>query len=408
MFILGLRYFFTGYLVICVQGIATEKFINLAIRQGIPLWDMVIKGSEKAVLKVDVDSFFELRHLAKKTGCRLKILQKAGFPFFLSRALRRRGLVIGICLFIVSLYLLSSLILFVSVEGAETLGDEYICSLAAELGAHPGAWKANLDIEDLANEMILLEPSLTWVGFHINGTRLVIEVVEKIKAPVENDIPGNIVAKKDGLVVDVLVVMGEARVQPGDTVSRGQLLIEGLLVPQSPYTDPENGDALKPVPVHARGEVLARVWYEGYGEADTIFVKRIRTGKRAIAWSVIVDGKPVLRVGSSEAPYVNYELALIKRRLPERIFQIPVELITEYMYEIELEQVRITDEQALDQAAERARILTEFQLPVGVSVKSVSLKEVETGTGNLVGVQYIIETLENIAEEAITGGDETS
>ena len=119
MFILKLRYFLTGYLVVSVQGTATEKFINLAIRQGIPLWDLA-RGSEKAILKVDVDSFFELRHLAKKTGCKLKIVQKAGLPFFLSRAFKRRGWVMGICLFIVSLYLLSSLILVVSVEGTET------------------------------------------------------------------------------------------------------------------------------------------------------------------------------------------------------------------------------------------------------------------------------------------------
>jgi similar to stage IV sporulation protein len=224
-------------------------------------------------------------------------------------------------------------------------------------------------------------------------------VVEKINPPVENDVPGNIVAAKDGLVVDVLVVMGEARVHAGDTVSRGQLLIEGLLVPQSPYVDPNDEDAPAPVPVHARGEVLARVWYEGYGEANTVFVKRNRTGKRFIAWSIIVDGQSVLRVGRSEVPYANYELTSIKQRLPERVFRIPVEIITEYMYEIGLEQVRLTDEQALDQAAERARILTEFQLPVGVAAESVSLKEVETGTGNLVGVRYIIETIENIAEE---------
>ncbi|MBS4030188.1 MAG: sporulation protein YqfD [Clostridiales bacterium] len=408
MFILKLRYFFTGYLVISVQGTATEKFINLAMRQGIPLWDLA-RGSEKAVLKVDMDSFFELRHLAKKTGCRLKILQKAGLPFLISRSLRRRGLIIGISLFIVSLYLLSSLILFVSVEGTDKLDEKYIRSLAGELGARPGVWKASLDKEDLANEMILLEPKLTWVGFHVRGTRLIIEVVEKIKPPVENDMPGNVVAAKDGLVVDVLIVMGEARVQAGDTVSRGQILIEGLLVPQSPFTDPEDKDAPSPVPVHARGEVLARVWYEGYGEANTVSVKRNRTGKRSIAWSVIVDGQSVLRVGRSEIPYANYELASIKRSLPERIFRIPVEIITEYAYEIELEQIQLTREQTLDQAAERARILAEFQLPVGVAVESVSLNEVETGTGNLVGVQYIIETLENIAEEEdITGGDETS
>ncbi len=403
---LRLRYFFTGYLVVSIKGTATEKLINLAINRGIPLWDLV-RGLEKAIVKMDVDSFFELRHLAKKTGCSIKIIRKAGLPFFYSRAFKRRGLVVGGCFFIITLYLLSSLILFVAVEGTETLKEEQIRSLAGELGVRPGVWKAGLNKEELANEMILREPSLAWVGLNIRGTRLVIEIVEKVPPPVENDMPGNIVAAKDGLVTEVMVIMGEACVQEGETVSRGQLLIEGVLIPQSPYEVSEDVGIPLPVPVHARGEVLARVWYEGYGEARTASVNRIRTGKRSVAWNVTLDNRSVLRVGHNEIRYANYELVSIKRRLRERIFQIPVEIIIEYAYEIELEQIQLTLEQALEQAAEQARILAELQLPVGVSVELVTLKEVEPGTEGLVGVQYIIETIENIAVEeyVITGGD---
>lgn len=81
MFILKLRYFITGYLLVAVQGRNTEKFINLAIRQHIPLWDLH-RNPGGSSLKVDLDSFFELRHLAKQTGCRVQIIRKGGLPFF--------------------------------------------------------------------------------------------------------------------------------------------------------------------------------------------------------------------------------------------------------------------------------------------------------------------------------------
>ena len=98
-----IRYAITGYLEISVEGRATEKFINLAMHQGIPLWN-IRHGAEYAVLNTDVDSFFDLRHLAKRSGCRLRIRRKAGLAFLVSRLNRRRGLVAGLLIFVATLY----------------------------------------------------------------------------------------------------------------------------------------------------------------------------------------------------------------------------------------------------------------------------------------------------------------
>lgn len=402
MSILKLWYAFTGYLVVSVRGVSTEKFINLAIRQGIPLWD-IVQGTGEAVLKVDMDSFFELRHLAKKTGCRLHIQQKVGFPFFYSKLRRRRGMVVGLSIFILTLYILSSFILFISVEGADTLGEQRIRELASELGVRRGMLKTQLDKERLVNEMIILEQDIAWLSLEIKGTRLLIEVVEKINPPDEMNMPADIVAAKDGLIQDVLVIMGEPRVKPGDTVTRGQLLIEGVLVPRTTPAGPdEELEALPAVPVHARGEVWARVWYEGYGEAALQETIRTRSGRSHKNWSLVIDGQEILRLGRSLIPYRNYELETIKRSLPKRIIRVPVEIITEYAHELQLEQRKLTAEQASELAAERAMTLTNLQLPIGASVDTSYVVEVDTGKPGLVGVRYIVETIENIAREMNT------
>jgi len=395
--ILGLWSLFSGYLVVSVHGAGAEKFINLAIRDGVRLWD-ISAGESGATLKVSVDSFFELRHLAKRTGCRLYIVNKVGFPFFYHRLIRRKGMVLGLIFFVACLYLLSSVILFIGVEGADTIGEARVRSLAAELGVRPGIMKAGMEREQLANEMILREPELAWVNFKVQGTRLVIEVVERIQTPPDRSGPANIIAVKDGLVEDVLVVMGEARVKKGDTVARGQILIEGVLWPQDPMAGP---DAPKPVPVpvHAQGEVWARVWYEGYGEAPLREVLRHRTGKFVKTLILLVDGQEVLRVGRKEIPYRNYEIEAIKRNFSKRIIQLPVEIITEYAHELQLDSRLLSQEQALEIAAERGRILTELQLPVGVSITYTSVEELKLENTELVGIRYIIETLENIAVE---------
>ncbi len=397
MSILKIWSVFSGYLVVAVRGYATEKFINLAIKSDVRLWDISISG-EQATFKVGVDSFFALRHLAKKTGCRLHIVQKVGFPFFYRHLIRRKGTVCGLIFFVLSLYMLSSMVLFIGVDGAETIGDARIRELAAELGVKPGIMKANLESEQLANEMIIRNPDIAWVNFKVRGTRLVIEVVEKIKAPPDLSRPADLVAAKDGLVVDVLTVMGEARVKPGDTVTRGQLLIEGLLRPHDPLAAPDMQQTA-PVPVHAQGEVWARVWYEGYGESALDEVQRHRSGNRIMILSLLVDGQEVLRVGRSNIPFRNYEIETVKRDLSKRIIQFPVEIITEYAYELNLSYNLLSYEQALEVAAERGRTLAQLQIPVGVEVTAAIVEEIKLEDEKYAGARYVIETLENIVLE---------
>lgn len=393
---MSMRHFRVGYLIVSVRGPATEKFINLASSQGISLWD-IRRGPDVAFLRVEVDSFFALRPLSKKTGCRLRIEHKTGLPFLFSRLRRRRGLVFGLALFVSALYFFSSFVLFIGVEGAETLGRERILAVAEKTGVRPGILKARLDKERLANELMLLEPEIAWVGIRVEGTLLVIEVVEKNRPPADSARPAHIVAAKDGLVTDLLVVTGEPKVRPGETVRSGQLLIEGVLLPG------EMSPAV-PSPVRARGEVWARVWYAGYGEAAMQESVKTKTGRRSVLWSLVVDGKRVLQIGREQVRFSDFAVETRKQRLPERIVRFPVEIITIQRYELLSEKRVLTYEQALELAAERARAEAVRQLPAGLESKSVGLREVTTENTSLVRVRYVLETLENIAAVKETAG----
>nr|WP_235782009.1 sporulation protein YqfD [Paenibacillus senegalensis] len=71
-----------GYVTIELKGERLEQFINLAASNGLALWDMRIKESQVAEVKLHVSDVFRLRPLLKKTGCRFHIVQRFGFPFF--------------------------------------------------------------------------------------------------------------------------------------------------------------------------------------------------------------------------------------------------------------------------------------------------------------------------------------
>ncbi|MBT9172855.1 MAG: hypothetical protein DDT21_01241 [Syntrophomonadaceae bacterium] len=397
MSVMAVRRFFAGYLVITISGAAAEKFMNLASGLGFPLWDISC-GGESTIFKTGVDSFFELAPLARKTGCRLRIMRKAGWPFFYRRLRRRRGLFLGAGLFVFLLYFFSSFILFIRVEGAETLGRERIMAAAEKAGLRTGLPKSGLDKERLAAAMLLLEPELAWVGINIQGTSLVIEVVEKSRPPAGDERPAHLVAARDGLIVDLLLITGEPRVRLGETVRRGQLLIEGVLYPG---TYP-----VAPLAVRARGEVWARVWYAGYGEAALQEPVATRTGRREVSWTLVADGREVLRLGRDGAPFRHFDVETGKQRLPERIAPVPVELITSIKHELHLRVQELSLEQALALAAERAREQAVLQLPAGVEPRHIDLRQITTGSGQPVRVRYVLETLENIAVvQEIAGGE---
>jgi len=74
-----------GYVIIFVEGYFLEKFVNICTRRQILLWDIQRDRNSKMTLKVSIRGFKMLKPVAKKTGCRVKILEKRGLPFLLNR-----------------------------------------------------------------------------------------------------------------------------------------------------------------------------------------------------------------------------------------------------------------------------------------------------------------------------------
>ena len=113
---------------------------------------------------------------------------------------------------------------------------------------------------------------LAYVKIDIKGVKATVEVVEKIFPREEISGPCHIVAAKEGVVEEVLVLAGEAQVEKGKAVSKGDILISGVVYPQkNPFMEGvEEELEEKPSLVRARGRVKARVWYQGYGECRLV------------------------------------------------------------------------------------------------------------------------------------------
>ena len=81
---------------------------------------------------------------------------------------------------------------------------------------------------------------LSWIGIEIDGTTAKIRVVEKTKLPDyanQNNVPGDIIANKSGVVSKIVPENGTAKYVEGSYVQEGSVLIEGAIY--SEFVDTE-------------------------------------------------------------------------------------------------------------------------------------------------------------------------
>lgn len=391
-----------GYVVIIVEGKAPEKFINLSVVQGIQLWDIVPLGKERFMAKVAVSQVKYLRAVARTTKTRFRIKQKVGFPFTLRRFRRHKTFITGGVLFVALLYWLSSMIWFIDYSSPEELQDldpQEVLNAAYELGLRPGVFKHSLDLKEIEKTLEVRIPRLAWAGIEIRGTRAVIRIVEK-KLPRDDLLehrPGHLVAAKEGVISELLLIDGRPVVQVGDTVTRGQILISGIVTPDYD-TEAENSAMGQPRLVRARGVVRARVWYEGRGEVPLIETGEKYTGREVTTVKLVILDREIILKGPQQPAFTHFHQKETSHKLvPWRNWQVPVELLTTTYLEVEPFRREIGARQAQAIALKKALEEVQRQLPANHRILH-QREQVEEGTDGLVRVKVTVETVEEIAQ----------
>ncbi|GAW93442.1 sporulation protein YqfD [Calderihabitans maritimus] len=395
-----------GYLVILVHGGSPEKFINLTLNRGIRIWDLSWLEDHALLAKVPVAHFKPLRHVARKSGCRIRIRKKVGLPFLYWHFRKRKTLLLGPVLFLLFTYLLGSFVWTVEVSSQKELRyvkKNDILRVAEKQGLKPGTLKRNINIEAVAKAIEKSFPQISWVGVEIRGTRASIQVVEKVLLPKEEEekIPSHLVAAKDGVITEILVLAGEARVTQGDTVKKGQLLISGVIHPEGPKSSLQY--------VRARGIVRARVWYTAEATAPLVKEEEYLSGRTARHLSIRTGGREIFLSGPRRIPFKNFE---VEKEIKTwkwyglKNFVIPAELVITTYHELVKKQSYLGPEGATRWATNKALARLEKQIPVGAKLLRKEVYPLGIVAPNMVGIKVMVETIEDIAvPQAIIGNN---
>lgn len=236
-----------GTVLIECEGGFPERFLNEASERGIALWDISRRGIS-LFCRCKVADYRTLRFAARAASVRMRVRERHGLPFLLRPFRLRWGLFCGMLLFVFLLQFFSSRVWIVRVVGNEQVTDEAIREVLRPLGIYEGTVPAAIDLPRLQLTALERLPDIVWLTVNFEGSTATVEVRERQESqPIAPDEPANVVATRDGVIVRMDAVSGQAVVKVGDAVTEGTLLISGVM-------DSKVGPLLK----HAGGVVTAR------------------------------------------------------------------------------------------------------------------------------------------------------
>lgn len=384
--------FLNGYVMIRVSGFSIERFVNLAMAKGLHIWDIQMDGAAVS-MKVSVKGFWKLKECGRKTNCHYRIIDKRGLPFFFNRYRKRKVLGLGVLLFVLALYALSSFIWIVQVSGNKRVDTAVILEHCEKLGLKPGSLKFTVDVKKLSEGLITQIPELSWVGVTAKGTNIDIKVVETIPETevVDRNTPCSIISNQEGIIVSIATAAGTPLVKELDVVEPGDILVSGEL-------EIKEGEEIKGIEyIHAKADIFAKMWVAITEELPLQYEEKAYTGEKVNDYSITVLGK-TLNVISHESKYDQADLATLYDK-PFAIgdFIFPISIKKEQYREYHIVQKERSEEEAQallrqileEQAAER---LSEQGLLKDITIEY----QEENGT---IRANAIITTIDRIGKE---------
>ncbi|MBC8570862.1 sporulation protein YqfD [Zongyangia hominis] len=349
MFIIRLFRWFCGYVRFTVTGDFIERFLNLAMRGGVNIWELH-REENRVTGCVLLRDYKRFRLFTRKTGVRVRHTGVAGLPFVGKKYRKRVGLLLGVVAFFVALFVLSQFIWQINVNGCETVDPQTILDAVQEYGLKEGVFRGSVDAREIENRVMIKLDTLSWIAINIQGSTANIEIEERVKPPemLPLDDPCNVVAGHEGMIVRVEAHDGKAMVEKGDAVQKGELLISGIIESKSG----------KNIVKHAWGKVIAL-----YDETMTI---RVPLKQRQKVLSNEKKERGFLRVGPVEIPLSlgsspgeNAQVRIEERQLSLFGFALPIHHGQRVYQDFSYEEVTLSQSQAKAQALARLEELEE-------------------------------------------------
>ena len=284
------------------------------------------KGGEEVFMRLRLVDSERAAALAEKNGIVFTLVKARGLPVLFSGYLKRYGLIAGVLAGLAVMVVSQLFVWSISIAGNDKVPKSEILSALGQCGVKVGAFIPPIDSYEKANEFLMICRDISSCTVSIDGNRMTVTVLERAPVPEIADTKGyyNVVASRDGVIVDIDAADGTPEVKEGDTVVEGQLLINSFIA--------GNNGTFRPT--HARGRVLAEVRekYEITVPLERSF-KRF-TGNSSSKRRMILLGTEFDLCFNDSSPYEYFDTVVSEKDI--KLFgtvELPAESVTVTYYE---------------------------------------------------------------------------
>lgn len=238
---------FPGWVRVEAEGGYPERLLNAVTAARIAVWGVRRRG-ESIRFSCLAGDYRALRPMARKACVRMRMRHKHGLPFWRHRYRHRRGLLVGLALYIAVLAWFSPRIWVIEVTGNAVTSTEAILAVAKQHGVVLGARIDEVDVKGFQIGGTKDMPTVSFITVNPSHNVARIEVTEREQSPPSLDLsqPSDIVALRDARILRMEIYSGQKLVMEGEAVTAGTRLVTGRV-------DTEMGETL----YRSYGEVWA-------------------------------------------------------------------------------------------------------------------------------------------------------
>jgi len=386
-----LFYFLRGYLVITVSGRYPERFLNVCAGRHIFIWNTFSCSRHLIRCCISIRGFRLLPPIARKTGVHIKIIEKRGLPIWLNHAKKRKLFLTGLLLCLLFTVLINQFVWKMEIVGCEKLSVTYIKEQLAECGLKVGAFRPRIDEKKIQTKMLLAVPELAWLWVDKTGSKVSIQVKERVMPPDIFDPHDfcHLIASKDGVIDSMVIKNGEPVISLGDTVRKGDLLVSGLILSEK---------GVDPRQVQSEGSVYARVWYEETKAFSLWVPKTTETGNISKKTTLHLFGLNIPFYRNPSPQYTEFSTTTSERELSLFGYHLGIGLSTVKYAELHTDYEKSTVDSTVESGARKLLSAIDEITPPDATCTN-SRWEYTVLDEDTVEVTVIAEYLENIAEK---------
>lgn len=226
----------------------SNKFLNYLIYNKI-YYDSLNKNNEYFVLDVSYDDYLYIRRRYK-----CHIVKYYGKKNIVNIYENNKYVLLSLIISFMLLFLLCNTIFDIKINSDNKDIINIINNSLSDNGI--GVYKRKVSFDKLNNiKNKILEDNkdtLEWIEIREKGCIYYIDVTPRVKSNnnVDNSLPSDIVAEKDGVIKHIVVHRGSKVIDNGDYVKKGDILISGNIIKNENVIDK----------VHSEGVIYAETW----------------------------------------------------------------------------------------------------------------------------------------------------